>query len=526
MTDRKEKKAKTPKQKLTKRRLRVRRLRQSDYEPIRQLQIRCFPGMEPWLPEQFANQVSIFPEGQLCIEYEGRIIASSSSLIVDFDLYSDWHDWHVIADDGYIRNHSATGDTLYGIEIMVDPDYRGYRLSRRLYDARKKLVREKNLARIIIGGRIPGYGKRADQMTPEEYIDKVMCKELRDPVLTAQLANGFQLQGLIPGYLPSDRDSAGYATFLEWTNLDYRADGKRQIFAVQRVRIGVVQFQERRVNSFEEFAQQCEFFVDSAADSRADFVLFPELFTTPLLSLAEPVRPGLAARQLAEFSDLYVEMFTGLALRYNINIVGGSHFTIEDGNLYNMGYLFRRDGSVGRQPKIHITPNERRWWGVSPGKRISVFDTDRGKIALFICYDIEFPELSRLAVNRGAQIIFVPFNTHERYGYLRVRYCAQARCIENHIYVVTAGCTGNLPNVENADIHYAQSAIFTPSDIPFSRDGIAAECTPNIETVLVHDVDIELLRRHRYNGTTQNWLDRRKDLYRVRFQNGDESCEV
>ena len=130
------------------------------------------------------------------------------------------------------------------------------------------------------------------------------------------------------------------------------------------------------------------------------------------------------------------------------------------------------------------------------------------------------------AAKKGAQVIFVPFNTDERYGYLRVRNCAMARCIENHVYTVLSGCTGNLPQVANADIHYAQSGIYTPADIPFSPDAIAAECTPNIETIVMKDLDIELLRRHRYLGTTQNWRDRRRDLYRVRYQEGGAEHEV
>jgi predicted amidohydrolase len=152
---------------------------------------------------------------------------------------------------------------------------------------------------------------------------------------------------------------------------------------------------------------------------------------------------------------------------------------------------------------------------VKPGDGIEVFDTDRGKINIQICYDIEFPELSRVAVSKGAQIIFVPFCTDERYGYLRVRQCAQARCIENGVYAVIAGNVGNLPFVENMDIQYAQSGIYTPSDFMFSRDAIAAECTPNVETVVIHDVDLEILKRHRSNGSTLNWFDRRQDLYEV-----------
>ena len=183
-------------------------------------------------------------------------------------------------------------------------------------------------------------------------------------------------------------------------------------------------------------------------------------------------------------------------------------------------YLFRRDGTLGKQYKLHVTPTERHWWGVKGGDRVEVFDTDRGKIAIQICYDIEFPELTRIAVERGAQIVFVPFCTDERYAYLRVRYCAQARCIENHVYVVIAGSVGNLPHVEGADIHYAQSGVFTPSDIPFERDAVAAECTPNVETVIFEDLDLELLKKHRQSGSVLNWQDRRTDLYEVRYLKG------
>ena len=139
-----------------------------------------------------------------------------------------------------------------------------------------------------------------------------------------------------------------------------------------------------------------------------------------------------------------------------------------------------------------------------------------------ICYDIEFPELARIANQKGAKIIFVPFCTDERYAYLRVRYCAQARCIENQVYVALSGSCGNLPSVENMDINYAQSAIFTPSDIPFSRDAIAAECTPNIETLIFEDLDLHLLKGSRHSGSVLNWKDRRKDMYSIRFKEDDK----
>jgi predicted amidohydrolase len=282
----------------------------------------------------------------------------------------------------------------------------------------------------------------------------------------------------------------------------------------------------RQIETFEEFERQCEFFIDTASEYKCDFVLFPELLTTQLLSFTAARNPADSARKLAGYTPQYLEFFTQMAVKYNVNIVGGSQFAIEGEELRNVAYLFRRDGTIERQYKIHITASERRWWGVKPGREVNVFTTDRGKVAILICYDVEFPELVRIAAAKGAQILFVPFNTDNREGYLRVRYCAQARCIENHLYTVVSGCTGNLPFVDNADVHYAQSGVFTPADVAFSRDGIAAECTPNIENLVIHDVDVELLRRHRLAGTVQNWNDRRKDIYRVVWDEDGEEKQV
>ncbi len=504
----------------------VRPLRSTDFEGVVNLQRRCFPGMENWSPEQFEAQLRVFPEGQIGVEYQGKLVASSSSLILDFELYKDWHDFDEISDNGFLRNHKQDGTTLYGIEIMVDPDYRGLKLARRLYDARKQLARERNLMRIVVGGRIPGYAKHADRMTAREYMEKVIDKTLFDPVLTTQIANGFVLKRLMPGYLTMDVESRGYAAFLEWVNLDYVPNPRQRFVPVAPVRVCVVQYQMRPVTSFRMFAEQCEYFFDVASDYKCDFILFPEIFTTQLLSLIQADNPADAMRRLSEFTPDYLDLFTRLAVKFNVNVIGGSHFTVEEGDLYNIAYLFRRDGTLAKQYKLHITPGERQWWGVKGGTKVEVFETDRGKIAIQVCYDIEFPELARIAVDRGAQIIFVPFCTDERYAYLRVRYCAQARCVENHVYVAIAGSVGNLPNIETLGLHYAQSGIFTPSDIPFQRDAIAAECTPNIETVIFEDLDLELLKKSRQSGSVLNWQDRRTDLYEVRYRDDSQPVGV
>lgn len=498
----------------------LRPLQPGDYEALARLQRACFPIMGPWTPDQFQEQVKRFPEGQLGIFFDGQLVGSAATLILRRANLSVQHSFDEVSGDGYLTDHDPEGDTLYGIDICVDPSFRGKKLARRLYDARKDIARERNLQAMIIAGRMPNYARHAERLSPEEYVELVQQRKIRDPVVTAQTANGFRISGVIRNYLPADRDSGGHAVLMEWTNTDYvaRRPGRQRI--IDDVRVSAVQYQMRPVAHFDEFARQCEFFVDTASEYRCDFVCFPELLTNQLLSLVEPdERPAQMARRLSQYTDDYRQLFTGLSMNYNINIIGGSHLQVgEDDQLYNEAYLFRRDGSWARQRKLHITPAEAQWWGVTPGDGLEVFDTDCGPIAILICYDVEFPELGRIARGAGARLFFVPFNTDIRPAYLRVRTCAHARCVENNVYAVLAGPVGNLPEVEGTDIHYAQACILTPCDIPFSRDGIGSEATPNVETMLIHEVDMSLLRYTLHEGAVRTWLDRRHDLYRVSYR--------
>lgn len=498
----------------------VRRMEERDCDAVIALQQACFPGMKPWSKPQLASHMAQFADGQLVVEVDGVLVASSSSLIVDFDAYEENHSFRDISGEGTIRNHDPAGKDLYGIEVMVHPDYRSMKIGNRLYEARKQLCQRLGLKRILIAGRMPGYHKVADRVDPADYVEAVQRKEFDDPVLWFQLRNGFVPQHILKGYLPNDKESLGNAVLMEWSNIDYQVTPGRTMRTSHPVRIACIQYQMRKIESFDDFRRQTAYFVDVAADNKADFAVFPELLTTQLLSMTPERDPAKAVRQLATFTPQYLAHFRDLAVRYNINIVAGSHIVEEHGKLRNIGFLFRRDGTIDGQAKLHITPNERRWWGIEPGDGLRVLDTDEGKVAILVCYDIEFPELARAAVERGAKILFVPYCTEDRQGHLRVRYCAQARAIENPVYVVTAGNVGNLPEVENMDIQYAQSAVFTPSDFSFPRDGIAAEASPNVETVVMADLDIELLRRLTRTGTVRHLQDQRKDIYQLAVRDG------
>jgi predicted amidohydrolase len=220
-------------------------------------------------------------------------------------------------------------------------------------------------------------------------------------------------------------------------------------------------------------------------------------------------------RKLSVYTPKLVQLLQGLALRFGITIIGGSHPVKVDGGLQNICYICLPSGQIVEQPKLHITPNERKWWGISGGRTLQAIDTPKARIGVLICYDVEFPETARHLADSGAEIIFVPFCTDNRQGYLRVRYCAASRAIENQIYVALAGNVGNLPDVTNMDVQYGQAAVLTPSDFAFARDGIAAEADSNEETVLICDLDLDALHASRSGGTVTPRLDRRPDLFKV-----------
>ncbi len=503
----------------------VRNTTVADFEGIRSLYARVYPQFANYSHEMLLGQLNNFPDGQFVAICDDQVVGYCCTFRISGRIAMEPHSWDEITGEGYASRHDPKGELLYGMELFVDPEYRGLRIGQRLYNERKKLCQYLRLSGIVFGGRMPGLARRMKEVkSAEQYLELVQQKKLRDMVLTFQLRNGFEVIGLLKNYVPSDSDSLGYAAHLLWrnpqisatSNAKSEADGRLQ----DSVRIGTVQYQQRRIASFEEFAKHVEYFVDVVADYRGDFVVFPELFTLQLLSCEpEELPPARAIEALTRHTEPFKKMMGELAIRYNINIIGGSHPTlVESGEVQNISYVFLRDGSIHEQVKIHPTPSERFWWNIKGGSEVRTIITDCGPIGVLICYDAEFPELARHLINQGAQILFIPFCTDERQGYLRVRYCAQARAIENQCYVAMAGNVGNLPGVSNMDIQYAQSCILTPCDFPFARDGIAAESEPNVEAVAIADIRLENLTTARNAGTVQNLKDRRFDLYSINWK--------
>ena len=486
-----------------------------DYADLKDAMILAYQNMPEsyWKESHIQTLINKFDKGQVVIKINGQLAGCALSIIVDYDEFSESHTYKEITQNYSFNSHNDAGDVLYGIDVFIKPEFRGLRLGRRLYDYRKELCEKLNLRGIAFGGRIPNYHKYINELSPKEYIEKVKRKEINDPVLNFQISNDFHPVKVMKGYLDGDTDSNEVAVLLEWDNIYYQRASKKAATKKSVVRIGLIQWQMRPYNKLEELLQQAEYFVDAVAGYRSDFALFPEFFNAPLMAENNHMSGSEAIRELAKYTERIVQRFSELSISYNINIISGSMPEMKEGILYNVGYLCKRDGTVERYEKLHVTPDEAKVWGMQGGTELKVFDTDCGKIGILICYDSEFPELSRLLADEGMDILFVPFLTDTQNGYSRVRHCAQARAIENECYVAIAGSVGNLPNVHNMDIQFAQSMVFTPCDFSFPSNGIKAEATPNTEMTLIADVDIDLLRELNRFGSVRNLHDRRKDIF-------------
>lgn len=507
-------------------RLEVRQAVPDDVDGIVALVRRCYQDMPTYSAGEVRGQINNFAQGCFVAILDGKHVAYCATMRVSGSLALKPHNWKEITGGGYGSRHDPNGEWLYGYEMCVDPTVRGTRIGRRLYAERRALAERLELSGIVFAGRMPNLSKNRKKVEgPHDYLAKVAAGEIHDPVIRFQLANGFEAVDVLEDYLPSDSKSLGNAALMVWRNPYVDRDQPKKFRlprGVESVRIATCQLQARAVKSFDEFIGNVEYFIDVAAGYQSDFIVFPELFTLQLLSFEpQELSPVDAIARLTTYTPDIRRALSEMAMRYNINIIGGSHPTLaEDGDVQNVSYICLRNGAIHEQEKIHPTPNERYWWNIKGGDSIDAIQTDCGPIGVLICYDSEFPELARRLIDEGARIIFTPFCTDSRQGYLRVRYCCQARAIENQCFVVMAGNVGNLPNVQNMDVQYAQSCILTPCDFPFARDGIAAEATENVETLTISEVNLADLSWARAEGTVRNLSDRRFDLYGISWNRG------
>lgn len=289
---------------------------------------------------------------------------------------------------------------------------------------------------------------------------------------------------------------------------------------MDRLRVAALQYFIRPVAAWEAFADQVTALVETAADYDCQLLVFPEYFTAQLLTLGDVKRPmPEQVRDLAHQEARYVELMSGLARAHGMYVVGGTIPVMANGTgdeVCNQAFMFSPQGAHGTQRKLHMTRFETEEWDVRADRGLRVFETAFGRVAIAICYDVEFPEIARAAAREDAHILVVPSCTDERQGFLRVKYCAHARAIENQMYVITAHTVGSLPMVPAVHLNYGQAAILTPSDFPFARDGVLAEGNVNQEMMVIGELNLSTIMESRASGTVLPLLDSRNTAAQVR----------
>ncbi|MBS1772623.1 MAG: carbon-nitrogen hydrolase family protein [Bacteroidetes bacterium] len=491
----------------------------SDYEQL----IDVMNASDPFWQGNYLTISSVailiqkFPEGQLAVKVNGKPVACAFSIIIDYDKFSDNHSYEEITAQNTFETHNTGGNVLYGIGLFVSPEYRLQNIGHLLSDARKELCEKLNLSGVVFGARTTTYNSYMSLMGPKEYLKKVREKEIYDPVLSFEFANDFHARKILKHYLPDSRQAIEYTVLLKWDNIYYTATTSKKSRYQAHVKMGLVQWQMRPFNTLHEVFKQTEFFIRAIASNKCDFVLFPELFNAPLLASYNKLTEAEAVRELAKFTPLALDNFKALAIKYKINIITGSMPSIEGETVKNIGYICHRNGLSDEYEKLHVSDDKENW-GITGGNKIRVFDTDVCKIGVLVGCDVQFPELGRILADMGMKILFVPYLCDSQNAYMRLRYCAQARAIENECFVAITGSSGNLSRIKNIDIPYSQSAIFTPCDYQFPGNGIKAEAPVNTEAILTSEINLNFLEEIQNQHTSSNLKARRQDLYEVKLK--------
>jgi ribosomal protein S18 acetylase RimI-like enzyme len=202
-------------------RIHVRNTEPRDFAQIGDLCRRVYPNELPWMPEQLASHLRVFPEAQfVAVDRErDRVVGMSASLIVRWERYDDFDSWEDFTANGMFTNHDPThGRTVYGAEAIVDPTLQGHGIGGKLYATRRALIERLGLPRIRGGARLRSYHSYARQMSAADYVVKVVHGEIKDQTLGFQLHEGFHVLAVVPHYLGEDPETLGYAALIEWLN--------------------------------------------------------------------------------------------------------------------------------------------------------------------------------------------------------------------------------------------------------------------------------------------------------------------
>ncbi|CAB3801569.1 (R)-stereoselective amidase [Paraburkholderia caffeinitolerans] len=287
-----------------------------------------------------------------------------------------------------------------------------------------------------------------------------------------------------------------------------------------KINVSLVQFNPASLQAAENGLRMCEF-AQAEAKQGANLIVFPELSNTgyvePLVA-GQPIsdgvggtlHPGEFAQRLqaaaATVDGPLIEQLRGIAERYKTHIVAGLALrdATQRGVLYNSSALIGPDGLFSVYHKIHLWHCEKLYF--TPGRRIDVFDTALGKLGMQVCYDIRFPEITRIMSLKGATIVTsvwaAPFPVGKALADGDIfRHRAYTRATENGIFFLSCNRVG----VQAGHEFLGRSLVAAPNG------DILAAADNTEETVVRAQLDPALVDEYRCIAPV--WLDRRPDVY-------------
>jgi predicted amidohydrolase len=281
-----------------------------------------------------------------------------------------------------------------------------------------------------------------------------------------------------------------------------------------KLRIAAARHLVGEPHDFAAFAGGIEAEVSVATEAGAQVVVLPEYLALEAAAMLPAATRGDFARSLAALqvhhAD-YLALASGLARRHGIDLVAGTFLLDVGGRYRNRAWLAGPDGATAWQDTLVLTGFERASGIIEPGDQLKVFDTAFGRLAIQICYDIEFPLHARNQVEAGARLVLVPSCTDTEAGATRVRVGCQARALENQVHVACAVTAGEAHWSPALDVNTGDAAICTPIDAGFPADGIAARAGAG-QTWAIADIDLDAMDALRREGQVANADDWKRQL--------------
>lgn len=254
----------------------------------------------------------------------------------------------------------------------------------------------------------------------------------------------------------------------------------------------------------EDNLNRIEYLIEDSVRKGANLIILPESTTCPYSTeyfsdFAEKIPDGETSNVLSS-----------LAKKYGIFIIGGSIPEKFDNKLYNSSPIFSSAGGlIGVHRKIHLfdvdldTVDIKESDVFSAGHELTVFSTPFAKIGVLVCYDIRFPELFRLLVDSGVDMVVVPAAFSVETGEAHWKELIKIRAVDNQIFVAAVSPARNQKHSYKA---YGYSRVVDPFG------NTLASAKENEETIIV-ELDFDLIQNIRDKFPLLK--HRRSDLYKV-----------